>query len=186
MRYETTNQWFQLLALVVFGVLLFATPLASAQQQQAESTNVNSAPVATNNATPNNTQKTPPIVIPVFTNYKEITIGMRADEVRQKLDHLKEKGAKQDFFVFSDAESAQVFYDDQGLVKAISVDYRGNDSGAPDAMSVLGVDIPANAKGVMHKLVRYSEANYWVSYNRTAGSSPIVTVTMQRIRKRAK
>jgi len=29
--------------------------------------------------------------------------------------------------------------------------------------------------------VRYPKAGYWVSYNRTAGNSPMITITMQAI-----
>lgn len=120
--------------------------------------------------------------MPVFTNYKGVTIGMSADEVREKLDNLKEKGKKQDFYVFSDKESAQVYYDGKGLVRAISINYIGKENGAPDAMTVLGQDIPVKANEAMYQLIRYPETKYWVSYSRTAGDSPITTVTMQKMR----
>ena len=32
-----------------------------------------------------------------------------------------------------------------------------------------------------HKLVRYPKAGCWVSYSRTAGDTPIVTVTIQKM-----
>jgi len=94
---------------------------------------------------------------------------------------MKEKGEKQDFFVFSDAESAQVHYDADKKVSAVSVDYLGDDSGAPTPEAVVGKAISPRPDGSMHKLVRYPEAGYWVAYNRTAGSNPIITVTMQKI-----
>ena len=182
MRYETINQWFRLFpVLVLFGVLLLAAPLVEAQDRQAAS-NVDSSQVAANNsARMVTTEKAPPLVMPVFTNYKGVTIGMSADEVRQKLDRMKEKGEKQDFFVFSDAESAQVYYDADKKVSAVSVDYLGDDSGAPTPEAVVGRAISPRPNGSMHELVRYPEAGYWVAYNRTAGSNPIVTVTMQKI-----
>jgi hypothetical protein len=120
-------------------------------------------------------------LMPVFTNYKGIQIGMSAQDVRQKVDNLKEKGDAQDFFVFSDVETAQVFYDKNGKVTAVSVDYVGKDSNAPSAKEVLGEDLTAKTDGSMYALRRYPEAGYWVSYNRTAGDSPIVTITMQRL-----
>ena len=58
-----------------------------------------------------------PAPTPVFTDYKGVSVGMSAVDVRNKLDHLEEKGKLQNFFVFSDKESAQVFYDDQGQSK---------------------------------------------------------------------
>lgn len=171
--------------------MLFAAPYVSAQQPAESETDRSHA--ATSNALPivekvAKEEKTikenvPPALIPVFTNYKGVTIGMSAHEVRQTLDHLKEKGKHQDFFVFSDSESAQVFYDAKGLVRAISVDYLAKGSAAPDVMAVLGQDVPAKANGSIHKLVRYPAVNYWVSYNRTAGDSPIITITMQKMHK---
>lgn len=184
MRYAITNQRFRIFpAVVLFGVLLLAAPLVNAQQQQAESTNVDvdSAQVATNDSAPMKTEKAPPRVTPAFSDYKGITIGMSAEEVRQKLDRLREKGDKQDFFVFSDAETAQVYYDTDKKVSAISVDYLRDNSGAPAAETVLGKAVTPRNDGSMYELVRYPEAGYWVSYNRTAGDNPTVTVTMQKI-----
>nr|MDQ3819849.1 hypothetical protein [Acidobacteriota bacterium] len=123
----------------------------------------------------------PAAASPVFTDYKGIIIGMSADDVRNKLDHLKEKGKLQDFFVFSDAESAQVFYDDQGKVKAVAVTYLEDNHNAPSAKAVLGEDVQAKPDGSMYEMRRYPAAGYWVAYSRTAGKSPIITVTMQKI-----
>ena len=168
--------------LTLFAALLTAAPATYAQEKSPTGSNGseiagNEAPAAVNNE-----KAAPAAATPVFTNYKGVTIGMSADGVRQKLDHLKEKGEAQDFFVFSDDESAQVFYDAEGKVMAVSLNYVGTKSGAPDAKAVLGEEIEAKADGSMYKLVRYPEAGYWVSYNRTAGDSPIITVTMRKMR----
>jgi hypothetical protein len=106
---------------------------------------------------------------------------MSAEEVRAKLDRLKDGGPAQDFFVFSERESAQIYYDKDRKVTAISVDYFGGDSNAPSPNVVLGVDLQAKPDGSMYELKRYPDAGYWVSYNRTAGDKPIVTITMQKI-----
>lgn len=117
---------------------------------------------------------------PTFTDYRGIKIGMSADEVRSKLDHLQDKGKDQDFFVFSDTESAQVFYDKAGKVMGVSIDYRGKDSNPPTPRAVLGEDLQPKPDGSMYVLKRYPEAGYWVAYNRTSGPDPTVTVTMQK------
>ena len=118
---------------------------------------------------------------PVFSDYRGVRLGMSAKEVRSKLDRLKDGGPGQDFFVFSEHESAQIYYDEDEKVTAISVDYFGDKSKAPSPSTVLGVDLQAKQDGSMYQLNRYPEAGYWVSYNRTAGDNPIVTVTMQKI-----
>ena len=117
---------------------------------------------------------------PLFKDYRGVSIGMAADEVRAKLDRIK-KGDRQDYLVFSEQESAQIYYDDKGKVTAISIDYFGGDGKAPTAEAVLGAGIQAKPDGSMYQLNRYPQAGYWVSYNRTAGEKPVVTITMQKI-----
>ena len=118
--------------------------------------------------------------VPVFTAYRGVKIGMTAEEVRAKLENLK-KGDRQDFLVFSQHESAQIYYDDQGKVTALSIDYFGDNSNAPTPDAVLGVALQPKADGSVYQLKRYPETGYWVSYNRTAGDKPIVTITMQKM-----
>src|SRR5436190_22234185 len=118
--------------------------------------------------------------VPVFTEYRGVRIGMTAEGVRSRLDELKKSDGK-DLLVVSERESAQIYYDDKSKVMALSIDYFGDDSGAPTPETVLGVAIQAKADGSMYRLERYPEAGYWVSYNRTAGDKPIVTITMQKM-----
>lgn len=135
--------------------------------------------VAKTSVTANKAASATPVQ-PAFSDYRGITIGMSTEAVRSKLGHLQDKGKTQDFFVLSDSETAQVFYDQDGKVMAISIDYAGKGSNPPTPREVLGEDIPAKSDGSMYNLKRYPSAGYWVSYNRTAGDSPTVTVTMQR------
>ena len=117
---------------------------------------------------------------PVYKDFMGVTIGMAAKEVREKLGHLKDKGEQQDFFVLSDSHSAQIFYV-QGKVTAISTDYVVKGGEVPMPESVLGESVQARPDGSMYQLKRYPAAGYWVAYSRSAGDSPIVTVTMQKI-----
>lgn len=116
---------------------------------------------------------------PKFSEYRGVRIGMSADNTRQKLGNPREKDKTQDLFVFSSRETAQVFYDSQQKVYAISIDYAGKNQTAPIPIDILGKDITAKADGSMYQMQQYPEAGYWVSYNRTA--SALVTVTMQKI-----
>ena len=117
---------------------------------------------------------------PLFTDYRGVSIGMSAADVRSKLDRIK-KGDTQDYLPFSEHESAQIYYDDKHKVSAISIDYFGDTSNAPAPETVLGVALQAKPDGSMYQLNRYPEAGYWVSYNRTAGDNPIVTITVQKM-----
>lgn len=160
-----------LLSILVFILLVSIAnaQIESSSSAQEEVVTVTKPPAATA-ATAN---------APVFTDYRGVRIGMTADEVRAKLDRI-EKGEDQDYLVFSKRESAQIYYDDGGKVTAISIDYFDN-SDAPSPDAVLGVELQAKDDGSMYQLNRYAQAGYWVSYNRTAGEKPIVTITMQKM-----
>ena len=118
---------------------------------------------------------------PVYKDFMGVTLGMKADEVRAKLGSPKHKGERQDFFVFSESQSAQVVCDDQGKVITISVDYVNQGETAPSPESILGEPVQTKPDGSMYLLKRYPEAAYWVAYSRTAGDNPIVTITLQKI-----
>ena len=142
-----------LLLLPAIGLILAvsiakAQTISSAMVQEEVATVVNSP--ANNSADSN---------VPVFTDYRGIRIGMSAEEVRSTLDGLK-KDSAQDVFVFSEKESAQIFYDEQGKVTAISVDYFGDNSNAPSPDAVLGAGLQAKPDGSMYQLNRYPAAGY--------------------------
>lgn len=117
---------------------------------------------------------------PVYHDYKGVVLSMTQDEVRKKLGDPKDKDDTQDFYVFSDKETAQIFYQ-QKKVFAVSVSYMGANAGAPEAKAVLGADVQPAADGRIYKMVRYPDAGCWVSYSRIAGEDPMVTVTMQKL-----
>lgn len=134
------------------------------------------------------TTRTPPAAVKdepsAFHEYRGIQIGWLADDVRKKLGNPTAKGDEQDYYVFGDGEKerAQILYDkDTRKVTTISVDFM---SGATDVITpqqVFGADVETKADGSKHKLVRYPKAGYWVSYSRTAGDSPIITITIQKM-----
>lgn len=117
---------------------------------------------------------------PLMRDYKGVSVGMTADEARQKLGEPLSKNDDQDFYSFSDAESAQVFYDNSKKVSAISVSYVGA-AGAPACKAVFGEDAESKPDGSTYKTKQYSKAGYWVSYSRTAGDSPVITITMKKM-----
>lgn len=116
---------------------------------------------------------------PLFSEYKGIRLGMTAEQVRTKLGDPSSKADDQDYYSFSETESAQFAYDKTHKVVTISIDYTG--AGAPDYRNVVGPSIDTMTDGSLYKLVRYEAQGFWVSYNRTASTSPIITVTIGKI-----
>jgi hypothetical protein len=161
----------------IFLALLFAANAAPARAQTQTENQVAKTTVNPATSTPKAE------AVPVLNAYRDVKIGMHASEVRDTLErYLKAKGDKQDFLVLSDNETAQIFYDGTGKVTAISIDYTAKNGNAPTPMDVLGADIEPKPDGSMYALKRYPAAGYWVSYNRTSGESPTVTITMQALR----
>jgi len=117
----------------------------------------------------------------MFKEYRGVQLGMTADEVRKKLGAPKDKGDEQDFFVFGDTESAQIVYDATHKVVTISADFLSTGPTVPTAKQVLGSDLEAKGDGSVYKMVRYSKAGYWLSYNRTGGTAPMTSITLQKI-----
>ena len=119
---------------------------------------------------------------PVFHDYRGVKLGWLADDVRKKLGNPANKSDEQDYYEFSDNEKASVYYDKATKqVTAISVDFIGAGTGILTPQQVFGAEIEAKSDGSKSRLVRYPKAGYWVSYSRTAGDNPIISVTMQKL-----
>jgi hypothetical protein len=117
---------------------------------------------------------------PLYTEYRGVRLGMSAEEARAKLGITVIQGKDQDFYAFSENETAQIVYDTSRKVVTISVDYLSG-IGAPDYKAVLGGNLPDTADGSVYRLVRYESLGLWVSYNRTAGPAATVSVTIQKL-----
>lgn len=117
----------------------------------------------------------------VFHDYRGIQLGMLANDVRKKLGEPKDKSDQQDFYLFGESETAQIVYDKTGKVVTISADFLTVGAGVPTCKQILGTELEAKADGSVYKMVRFPKAGYWLSYNRTGGSSPLTTVTLQKI-----
>jgi len=116
-----------------------------------------------------------------FKDYRGVQLGMLADEVRKKLGSPRDKGEEQDFYVFGDNESAQIVYDSTHKVITISADFLSTEASVPTCKQVLGSEAEAKADGSVYKMMRFTKAGYWLSYNRTAGASPMTSITLQKI-----
>ena len=151
---------------VLFGCLAaFALLAATVQAQRSKGSLTNNTPEE-----------------PTFHEVRGVHIGMAADEARKKLGTPRDKSAEQDLYVFNDNEALQVYYDKSGAVTAISVDFMSGASGVPTSKDVFGSESEAKTDGSIFKRVDYPKAGYWISYSRTAGNDPTITITIQKIK----
>lgn len=116
---------------------------------------------------------------PLYSDYKGVRLGMTAQQVRDKLGPPAIKNSDQDYYVFSENETAQIGYDADHKVVTISVDYLGG-VGAPDYKTIVGGELGISPSGSLYRMVRYESLGFWVSYNRTTGSVPMVSITIQK------
>ena len=162
--------------LFIFVTLLVSTPGNSFAQSTAKKVAETSAA---------NKAAVTPVAAPAGSShwaYRKVTIGMKADEARKTLGDPKDKSDDQDLYLFTDDELAQVYYDANHSITAISITYyKDMITKAPTPKDVLGEDARPNADGSIFKSVRFPKAGYTVSYSKTSGDSPSVSITFQKI-----
>jgi hypothetical protein len=130
-------------------------------------------------------EKAQTVLQPATANLKGISIGMTADEVKDKLGKAKFTDASGFYYVFSDAETMQVTLDAEKKVQMIAAIYMGDEANAPKYENVFGAGVAAveaQPDGKIYKLVNYPDAGFWVAYSRVmVAGEPTTTVTMQKI-----
>jgi hypothetical protein len=180
------------LAVAVFALLgslapsAFAQDAAAATQSQTPQTQPQQAATPAT-ATTQQVAATPtgeavaakPAAAPLYSEYRGVTLGMSAKDVRAKLGKPEEKSDVMDFYVFNDHERARVYYR-EGKASAVIATYIGKDAAAPAPAAVLGTEVEAKPDGSMYQMTPYPQAGYWVAYSRTAGDAPMVMITMQK------
>lgn len=115
---------------------------------------------------------------PLYREYRGVRLGMTAVEVRTKLGEPAMKSDEQDFYVISTNETVQIAYNAAQKVVTISTDYTGGVA-APDYRSVVGDgQLLERPDGSKFRMVMYDSERFWVSYNKSAATSSIVTITI--------
>jgi len=114
---------------------------------------------------------------PLYREYRGVHLGMTATEVRAKLGEPAMKSDEQDFYVVSANETAQIAYNAAKRVMTISADFTGG-VGAPDYKNVVGEGLLEKPDGSLFRMVMYDSERFWVSYNKSATTVPMVTITI--------
>lgn len=117
---------------------------------------------------------------PLYGEYRGVRLGMTAMDVRTKLGEPVMKSDEQDYFVISPSETVQIAYQAEKVV-TISTDYTGG-AGAPDFKSVVGDSLLQRPDGSMFSMVLHNPQGFWVSYNKSASTVPVVTITIGKMK----
>jgi len=118
----------------------------------------------------------------LYREYRGVRLGMTAAEVRAKLGEPSLKSDEQDFFVISANERAQIAYNAAQKVMTISTDYTSGVD-APDYKTVVGEGLLIQRPdGSLFRMVMYDSERFWVSYNKSASTVPVVTITISAYR----
>lgn len=119
---------------------------------------------------------------PVFDSYRGVKIGMTVQEARSKLGDAKDTSDAEDYYEFSDNETARVVYDTDKTVRVISIIFSGVASKAPQARAVVG-HVEPRPDGGFFKRVDHPKLGFWVTYANTGGNDPMIVITLQRMPK---
>lgn len=115
---------------------------------------------------------------PLYREYRGVRLGMTAAEVRAKLGEPAMKSDEQDFYIVSANETCQIAYNSAQKVMTISTDYAGG-VGAPEYRNIVGEGLLLERPdGSRFRMVMYDSERFWVSYNKSATTPPIVTITI--------
>jgi hypothetical protein len=117
---------------------------------------------------------------PIYGEYRGVRIGMTAVDVRTKLGEPVMKSDEQDYFVISPSETVQIAYQAEKVV-TISTDYTGG-AGAPDYKSVVGDSLLQRPDGSVFSMVLHNSQGFWVTYNKSASTVPVVTITIGKMK----
>lgn len=117
---------------------------------------------------------------PIYGEYRGVRLGMTTMDVRTKLGEPVMKSDEQDYFVISPSETVQVAYQAQKVV-TISTDYTGG-AGAPDYKSVVGDSLLQRPDGSVFSMVLHNSQGFWVTYNKSASTVPVVTITIGKMK----
>lgn len=116
-----------------------------------------------------------------MSDYRGVSLGMTADDVRLKLGQPKDKSDDMDMYIFGETESAQFYYDEAHVVKAMMITFTGDLTNAPTPKAVFGEDAEVKPDGSIFKMVRYPKAGYWISYNRSPAPDQVISLAFQKM-----
>jgi hypothetical protein len=119
---------------------------------------------------------------PIYREYRGVRLNMTMEEARDKLGTAAFRSDALDVYVISANETAQIAYNAAHKVVTISVDYT-NGVGAPEYQTVVGAPLLERPDGSLYRMVENEAEGFWVSYNKSAGTVVVVTITLQVLRK---
>jgi hypothetical protein len=124
------------------------------------------------------------VLTPAISDLDGISIGMTADQVKEKLGKADSGDETGMYYSLNNGESMQLGLDSDGTIKMIAMIYSGKGTKAPEPSEVFGAEnsVTPGSDGKIYKMVRYPSAGYWVAYSRlNLDAGPMTTITIQKI-----
>lgn len=164
-------------SLVQAGLCCLLVSLALTAEAQAQASG------ATSQAVISKATAKPAKNAPAFQAYKNVKLGMTADEVKTTLGKPETESAEELYYTFGEDESAQIMMDKDKKVRVISLTYSENNKNAPKFEDVFGPNEKKEPKpdGSIYKMVRYPEAGFWVAYSGSVNGDSVVSITLQKM-----
>lgn len=156
------------------GAAPVATPEPQAEQAAPATQTEPAAPAA------QGTQTNAPLI----DDINGITLGMTANEVRDKLGKPDSGNGTSLYYELKNGQQIQLQLDAEKKVTMVAGIYTGAKADAPEFAEVFGPDKTPQPQenGNVYQRVRYSEAGYWVAYNKVnLEDGAMVIVSLQKI-----
>lgn len=115
----------------------------------------------------------------VFKDYRGVTLGMSAADVRQKLGKPEDQSDAEDSFEPAKGETLRIIYNAEKKVRMMSIMFTESIEKAPTPQALFGEDAQANEGGGVFKRMDFTEQGFWISYAKIAGDNPMIVITVQ-------
>jgi len=166
---------------IVFSAVLFMLSAAAAFAQDNQPPAATTAEVPVEQKAP---EAAPQVPGPLVDDIHGISLGMTANEVRNKLGKPDTGDSTMMYYDLDKGEQVQLQLNAEKKVSMIAGIYLGKDADPPEFAEVFGPDAqPVRQEdGKIYRQVRYPSEGYWVAYSRLElESGPMTTVTIQKI-----
>jgi outer membrane protein assembly factor BamE (lipoprotein component of BamABCDE complex) len=116
---------------------------------------------------------------PEIDSLLEVKLGMTVEEVKKVLGKPEVQDNTGLVYNLDKGDTVQIGLDPEKKVRTIAAVFTADSKATPSFQKIFGTDVE-DTEGDVHKMERYPDAGYWVSFSRTNSKEKPVTVVMLR------